>query len=168
MIVENPRNRNLDNTKQMGNKKSMRTMGLDIGSHTIGVAVSDELGITAQGLKTLRRKSMEEDLKEIVTLVHQFEVNKIVVGLPKNMNGTLGKQAEFVLQWAKDLNEKIQVPIVTWDERLSTVGASKVLLEADLSRRKRKKVIDKLAAVLILQGFLDQSRSINHEILSQD
>ncbi len=146
----------------------MRTMGLDIGSHTIGVAVSDELGITAQGLKTLRRKSMEEDLKEIVTLVHQFEVNKIVVGLPKNMNGTLGKQAEFVLQWVKDLNEKIQVPIVTWDERLSTVGASKVLLEADLSRRKRKKVIDKLAAVLILQGFLDQSRSINHEILSQD
>lgn len=146
----------------------MRTMGLDIGSHTIGVAVSDELGITAQGLKTLRRKSMEGDLKEIVTLVHQFEVNKIVVGLPKNMNGTLGKQAEIVLQWAKTLNEKIQVPIVTWDERLSTVGASKVLLEADLSRRKRKKVIDKLAAVLILQGFLDQSRSIHHEILSQD
>jgi len=146
----------------------MRTMGLDIGSHTIGVAVSDELGITAQGLKTLRRKSMEEDFKEIVTLVHQFEVNKIVVGLPKNMNGTLGRQAEIVLQWVKALNEKIQVPIVTWDERLSTVGASKVLLEADLSRRKRKKVIDKLAAVLILQGFLDQSRSINHEILSQD
>ena len=146
----------------------MRTMGLDIGSHTIGVAVSDELGITAQGLKTLRRKSMEDDFKEIVTLVHQFEVNKIVVGLPKNMNGTLGRQAEIVLQWVKALNEKIQVPIVTWDERLSTVGASKVLLEADLSRRKRKKVIDKLAAVLILQGFLDQSRSINHEILSQD
>lgn len=143
-------------------------MGLDIGSHTIGVAVSDELGITAQGLKTLRRKTKEEDLKEIVTLVHQYEINKIVVGLPKNMNGTLGKQAEIVLQWIKTLNEKIQVPIVTWDERLSTVGASKVLLEADVSRKKRKKVIDKLAAVLILQGFLDQSRSINHETFHQD
>jgi putative Holliday junction resolvase len=142
-------------------------MGLDLGSHTIGVAISDELGITAQGLKTLRRKSMEEDLKEIATLVHQFEINKIVVGLPKNMDGTLGKQAETVLNWVKALNEKIQVPIVTWDERLSTVGASKVLLEADVSRRKRKKVIDKLAAVLILQGFLDQSRSINHETLHQ-
>lgn len=165
--MRNSRNRNLDNAKQIGNKKPMRTMGLDIGSHNIGVAISDELGITAQGLKTLKRKSMEEDLKEIVTLIHQFGINKIVVGLPKNMNGTLGKQAEIVLQWVKALNEKIQVPIVTWDERLSTVGASKVLLEADLSRRKRKKVIDKLAAVLILQGFLDHSRSINHETLSQ-
>lgn len=142
-------------------------MGLDIGSHTIGIAISDELGITAQGLKTLRRKSMEEDLKEIAAIVDQFEINEIVVGLPKNMNGTLGKQAEIVLHWIKTLNEKIQVPVVTWDERLSTVGASKVLLEADLSRRKRKKVIDKLAAVLILQGFLDQSRSPNYETLAE-
>lgn len=165
--MRNSKNRNLDNTKEMGNKNSMRTMGLDVGSHTIGVAVSDELGITAQGLKTLKRKSMGEDLKEIAAIVQQYGINKIVVGLPKNMNGTLGKQAEIVLQWIKTLNEKIQVPTVTWDERLSTVGASKVLLEADLSRRKRKKVIDKLAAVLILQGFLDQSRSLNHETLSQ-
>ena len=145
----------------------MRTMGLDIGSHTIGVAVSDELGITAQGLKTIKRKSMGEDLMEIAAIIHQYGINKIVVGLPKNMNGTLGKQAEIVLQWINTLTEKIQVPIVTWDERLSTVAASKVLLEADLSRRKRKKVIDKLAAVLILQGFLDQSRSLNYETLSQ-
>ena len=145
----------------------MRTMGLDIGSHTIGMAISDELGITAQGLKTLRRKSMEEDLREIAAIIDQFGINKIVVGLPKNMNGTLGKQAEIVLHWIKTLNEKIQIPVVTWDERLSTVGASKVLLVADLSRRKRKKVIDKLAAVLILQGFLDQSRSLNYETLVQ-
>lgn len=145
----------------------MRIMGLDVGSHTIGVAVSDELGITAQGLKTIKRKSKKEDLREIETLVYQLGIHKIVVGLPKNMNGTIGKQAETVLQLVKDLNEKIQLPIVTWDERFSTIGASKVLLEADLSRRKRKKVIDKLAAVLILQGFLDQSRSINHETLSQ-
>jgi len=143
-------------------------MGLDVGTHTIGIAISDELGITAQGLKTLRRKSMEDDLKEIAAIIHQFEIDKIVVGLPKNMNGTLGKQAEFVLQWVEDLIDKIHVPVETWDERLSTVGASKVLLEADLSRRKRKKVIDKLAAVLILQGYLDQSRRTNHGTLFQE
>lgn len=146
----------------------MRTMGLDIGTHTIGVAVSDELGITAQGLKTLRRKSMEEDFKEIATIIGQFEIEKIVVGLPKNMNGTLGKQAEIVLKWIKILTDKIPVPVVTWDERLSTVEATKVLLEADLSRRKRKKVIDKVAAVLILQGYLDQSGRTDHETLFQE
>ncbi len=143
-------------------------MGLDVGTHTIGIAVSDELGLTAQGLKTLRRKSMEEDFQEISAIISQFEVNKIVVGLPKNMNGTLGVQAETVLKWTEYLQERIQVPVVTWDERLSTVGASRVLLEADLSRRKRKKVIDKLAAVLILQGYLDQSRRTDHEILSRE
>ncbi len=146
----------------------MRIMGLDVGTHTIGIAVSDELGLTAQGLKTLRRKSMEEDFQEISAIISQFEVNKIVVGLPKNMNGTLGVQAETVLKWTEYLQERIQVPVVTWDERLSTVGASRVLLEADLSRRKRKKVIDKLAAVLILQGYLDQSRRTDHEILSRE
>jgi putative Holliday junction resolvase len=144
-------------------KKLMRIMGLDIGTHTIGVAISDELGITAQGLKTLRRKSMDEDFKEIVGIIRQFEIEIIVVGLPKNMDGTLGRQAEIVLKWMKVLTDKIPIPVVTWDERLSTVGASKVLLEADLSRRKRKKVIDKVAAVLILQGYLDQSRRTNHE-----
>jgi len=143
-------------------------MGLDVGTHTIGVAISDELGITAQGLKTLRRKSMEEDFKEIATIIGQFEIENIVVGLPKNMNGTLGKQAEIVLKWIKILIDKIPVPVVTWDERLSTVGATKILLEADLSRRKRKKVIDKLAAVLILQGYLDQSRRTDHGIFSQE
>jgi putative Holliday junction resolvase len=150
----------------MGNKKPMRTMGLDVGTHTIGVAISDELGITAQGLKTLKRRSMEDDLKELATIIGQFEIEKIVVGLPKNMDGTLGKQAEFVLKWIEVLTYKIPVPVVTWDERLSTVGASKVLLEADLSRKKRKKVIDKLAAVLILQGYLDQNRKIDHGALS--
>ena len=146
----------------------MRTMGLDVGTHTIGVAISDELGITAQGLKTLRRRSMEDDFKELTTIIGQYEIARIVVGLPKNMDGTLGKQAEFVLKWIEVLTNKIQVPVVTWDERLSTVGASKVLLEADLSRKKRKKVIDKLAAVLILQGYLDQSRRTNHDALSQE
>ena len=136
----------------------MRILGLDVGSHTIGVAVSDELGVTAQGLKTIRRKSMEEDLKEIASIISQFGVTKMVVGLPKSLDGSLGKQAELVFQWIKALRKKIRLPVVTWDERLSTVGATKILLEADLSRKKRKTVIDKLAAVLILQGYLDQSR----------
>ena len=149
----------LDNTSQMGNKKSMRIMGLDVGTQTIGIAISDELRITAQGLKTLKRKSMEEDFREMAAIIHQFEIETIVVGLPKNMDGTLGKQAEKVLKWIEALKAEVQIPVVTWDERLSTVGASKVLLEADLSRRKRKRVIDKVAAILILQGYLDQSRS---------
>ena len=142
-------------------------MGLDVGTHTIGIAISDELGITAQGLKTLKRKSMEEDFKEMAAIIRQFEIEKIIVGLPKNMDGTLGKQAEKVLKWMEALKDKIQISVATWDERLSTVGASKVLLEADLSRRKRKRVIDKVAAVLILQGYLDQSRSKNYGSLSQ-
>jgi putative Holliday junction resolvase len=137
-------------------------MGLDIGTHSIGIAISDELGITAQGLKTVTRRSSKEDLKEISSIIEHFEISKIVVGLPKNMNGTLGKQAQMVFQWIKDLKGRIHLPVVTWDERLSTVGASRVLLEADLSRRKRKKVIDKLAAVLILQGYLGQSRKNNN------
>ncbi len=136
---------------------------MDIGSRTIGVAISDELGITAQGLKTIKRRSIEEDLKEISIIITQFKIDRIVAGLPKNMNVTIGKQAELVLQWIKSFQEKINIPIETWDERLSTVEASKILLEADLSRKKRKGVIDKLAAVIILQGYLSQCRKQNDE-----
>ena len=136
---------------------------MDIGSRTIGIAISDELGITAQGLKTIKRRSMEEDLKEISIIIAQFKIDRIVVGLPKNMDGTIGKQAELVLQWIKAAQEKIKIPVETWDERLSTVEASKILLEADLSRKKRKGVIDKLAAVIILQGYLNQSRKQKDE-----
>jgi putative Holliday junction resolvase len=151
----------LDNKRQMGDKKKVRIMGLDIGSHTIGVAITDELRITAQGLKTIRRKSKEEDFEEIIRIIDQFKIGKIVVGLPKNMDGTLGKQAEMVLQWIKTIRKKVELPIVTWDERFSTVEASRVLLEADLSRRKRKKAIDKLAAVIILQGYIEKDRNQN-------
>jgi putative Holliday junction resolvase len=147
----------------MGDKKTMRIMGLDMGSHTIGVAISDESGLIAQSLETIKRKSAEEDFKEITRVIDQFKIEKIVVGLPKNMNGTLGKQAEMVLQWIEALQKKIPLPVVTWDERLTTVGATKILLEADLSRKKRKKVVDQLAAALILQGFLDQDRNLKDE-----
>ena len=149
----------LDKEYQMGDKKKMRIMGLDIGSHTIGVAISDELRITAQGLKTIRRTSKEGDFEEIRKIINQFQIGKIVVGLPKNMNGTLGKQAKMVLQWTRDLEQEIHLLVETWDERLSTVEASKILLQADVSRRKRKKAVDKLAAVIILQGYMDRSKN---------
>ncbi|HSB07095.1 MAG TPA: Holliday junction resolvase RuvX [Thermodesulfobacteriota bacterium] len=141
----------------------MRIMGLDIGSRTIGVAISDELSITAQGLKTIRRKSFTEDIEELTSIIQQFAVKKVVVGLPKNMDGTIGIQAERIFRWIKSFQEKMALSVVTWDERLSTVGASRILLEADLSRKKRKGVIDKLAAVLILQGYLDQARNRRDE-----
>jgi len=147
----------------MGHKKLMRIMGLDVGSKTIGVAISDELEITAQGLKTIKRKAMEDDLRELDAIISQFKIEKIVVGLPKNMDGSLGKQAEFVLGWIEDFKNKIQLPVETWDERLSTVEATKTLLKADLSRKKRKGVIDKVAAVLILQGYLQQIGSRKDE-----
>lgn len=143
----------------MGDKRLMRIMGLDIGSKTIGVAISDELGITAQGFKTIKRKSMEEDLRELSGIMAQFQIEKVVVGLPKNMDGSLGRQADFVLDWVEEFKKTTETPVETWDERLSTVEATKTLLKADLSRKKRKGVIDKLAAVLILQGYLQQIRS---------
>ncbi len=136
----------------------MRILGLDVGSHTIGVAVSDELGLFAQGVKTIRRKSMEADLKEISATISQFDIKKIVVGLPKNLDGSLGAQAEVSVQWIRTLRKNFRLPVVGWDERLSTVGASRALWEADVSRKKRKAVIDKLAAVFILQGYLDKKR----------
>ena len=142
----------------------MRILGLDLGTKTIGIAISDELGLTAQGLKTIKRKSIRDDLGEILSIIDQFKIEKIVVGLPINMDGTLGRQSEFVFKWIKELQERIKLPVVTWDERLTTVEASRTLLEADLSRKKRKGVIDKLAAVLILQGYLDQIRNQKDEL----
>jgi len=136
----------------------MRIMGLDVGSRTIGVALSDELLLTAQSLKTIARKAPEDDFRELAAVIHQFDVGQIVVGLPRNMNGTLGEQAEKILKWIKTLETTIQLPVTTWDERLSTAEATRILLEADLSRKKRKKSVDKLAAAIILQGYLDQPR----------
>ena len=134
----------------------MRVLGLDLGSHTIGLAVSDPFGWTAQGLSTWRRKGdLPADLQEIERLVKQYEVNLIVIGLPKNLNGDLGPAAKGVQEFGSLLAERLGLEVVFWDERLTTVAAEKVLLTGDVSRRKRKKVIDKLAAVLILQNYLD-------------
>jgi len=136
----------------------MRIGGLDVGDRRIGVAVSDEHGWTAQGIDVVHRTKLAADLDALRAVFAPFEPTSIVIGLPKNMNGTVGPQAEKVLAFAREVEQSLAVPIVMWDERLSTVGAERVLLEADLSRAKRRKVIDKLAAVFILQGYLDSLR----------
>lgn len=134
----------------------MRIMGLDFGERTIGVAVSDALLLTAQGIKTIRRSKVE--LEELKQIIQEYEVDEIVLGYPKNMNGTLGPRAQMTEEFSEILKVEFGLPIVFWDERLSTVGAQRSLLQADVSRAKRKKVIDKMAAVFILQGYLDHLR----------
>jgi putative Holliday junction resolvase len=133
----------------------MRILGLDFGDKRIGVAASDALGWTAQGKKVIQNTSFAEVVTELKSLIETYEIEKIVVGLPKNMNGTIGYRAEKTLDFVDDLKEEFEMPIITWDERLSTAAAEKTLLEADVSRRKRKEVIDKMAAAVILQNYLD-------------
>ncbi|MBP1904840.1 putative Holliday junction resolvase [Paenibacillus turicensis] len=133
----------------------MKILGLDYGDRRIGVSISDDLGWTAQGLEVIERRKEGQDLLRIAELVKQYEVEEIVVGLPKNMNGTIGPRGELCQAFASELSEKLQLPIHLWDERLSTVAAERTLLEADVSRKKRKGVVDKLAAALILQNYLD-------------
>ena len=133
-----------------------RALSLDIGNKTIGLAISDPLGLTAQGLETLRRTIVRDDIKALGEFVSRYEVETLVLGLPKHMNGTEGDRCKLVRDFAEKLRAAFPtIEIVFWDERLSTVAAERSLLEADLSRNKRKKVIDKMAAVYILQGFLD-------------
>ncbi|EKZ0275535.1 Holliday junction resolvase RuvX [Listeria monocytogenes] len=135
----------------------MRIMGLDVGSKTVGVAISDPLGWTAQGVETIQ---IDENRKQfgydrVKELVLEYEVEKVVVGLPKNMNNTIGPRAESSKIYAEVLESRIGLPVVLWDERLTTSAAERTLIEADVSRKKRKEVIDKLAAVMILQSYLD-------------
>lgn len=133
----------------------MRILGLDIGTKRIGVAVSDELGWTAQGIMTVLRRNGESDLKQIHKIVRQYGVEKVLVGLPRSMDGSLGPQAKMTLGFVQDLREVLGIPIITWDERLSTLEATKMLIGAGVSREKRKRTIDMTAAILILQSYLD-------------
>ncbi len=137
-----------------------RYLGLDIGDRTIGIAVSDLLGLTAQGVETIHRKDMEADIKRLGELMEQYETKSLVSGYPKNMNGTEGERCEFVKEFMAEVQKTYpETEVFFWDERLSTVAATRSLLEADVSRRKRRKVIDKMAAVFILQGFLDSPQA---------
>jgi RNAse H-fold protein YqgF len=133
----------------------MRTMGLDYGDRNIGVAVSDAFGWTAQGLETVQKRRDGGELDRIAELVKEHEVTEIVVGLPKNMNNTIGPRGEISMAFAEQLQQTLNLPVHLWDERLTTVSAERTLLEADVSRKKRKLVIDKMAATLILQNYLD-------------
>lgn len=138
----------------LGTKK-MRRLGLDYGDKRIGVALSDELGITAQGLEVISRRSDEQDLQRIEQLVQEHEVGEIIVGLPKNMDGSIGPRGEICMAFAEELRSRLGITVQLWDERLSTVSAERALLEADVSRKKRKQVIDKMAAMIILQNYLE-------------
>mgnify|MGYP000511031792 FL=1 len=134
----------------------MRIMSLDVGSRTIGIACSDALLMTAQGIETIRRTSLEKDFNRLQELIAEYEVHELVVGMPKNMNGTKGERAEKTEELVEKMKEVIDLPVSYWDERLSTVMAERQLIAADVSRKKRKSVIDKMAAVVILQGYLDR------------
>ena len=134
----------------------MRIMSLDVGSRTICIACSDALLMTAQGIETIRRTSLEKDFNRLQELIAEYEVHELVVGMPKNMNGTKGERAEKTEEFVEKMKEVIDLPVSYWDERLSTVMAERQLIAADVSRKKRKSVIDKMAAVVILQGYLDR------------
>ncbi len=135
-------------------------MGLDVGSKTVGVAISDEMGWTAQGIETIPIDEEKNNLgfNRIKQVIEEYHVEKIVVGFPKNMNNTIGPRGQASKSYAEKLETQFQLPVLLWDERLSTMAAERVLLAADVSRKKRKKVIDKMAAVMILQGYLDSQQ----------
>lgn len=133
-----------------------RILGLDVGDRTVGVAASDLLLMTAQGVGTIRRDTIDADMARLDALMREHDAVRLVVGLPRNMNGTEGERCDIVRRFAGEIQKKRpDAEIVFWDERLSTVAAEKSLIAADVSRRRRKKVIDKMAAVFILQGYLD-------------
>lgn len=134
----------------------MRIMGLDVGEKRIGIALSDPMGWTAQAHSVLSRTKLEEDFQHIRKLCAEYEVEKIVVGFPRNMNGTVGPKAREIQEFAESLQEYLNLPLDYWDERLTSKQAERVLLEADISRRKRKQLIDKIAAANILQAYLNR------------
>lgn len=136
----------------------MRIMGLDMGTKTIGIAISDALLLTAQGVEVIRRTSEKADIARIDALITEYEVHALVLGWPRHMNGSVGERAIAAEAFAELLRDAFpDCEVLLWDERLSTVAANRSLLEADVSRKKRKQVIDKMAAVYILQGYLDSA-----------
>ena len=135
-------------------------LALDVGSKTIGLAVTDPLGITAQGLETIRRRNKRFDLAALHSVIRRYGVSEIVVGLPLRLSGQAGKQAESVTGFAHELEAKFNLPVRLWDERLTSAEANRILKESEISIRKRAGAVDRLAAVLILQNFLEHRRSV--------
>ncbi|MGA8830303.1 MAG: Holliday junction resolvase RuvX [Desulfomonilaceae bacterium] len=137
----------------------MRALALDMGSKRIGVAISDQSGIIAQALETIASTNPERDLRRVLEIVSDYDVTEIVIGVPYNMDGSEGRQVEKIRKFKDLISGNVTVPVYEWDERLTSVAAERALLEADMSRAKRRKVIDKVAAALILQGHLDRRRN---------
>jgi putative holliday junction resolvase len=133
-----------------------RILGLDVGSKTIGVAVSDPLGITAQGQETIRRQNKRVDLEKLARIVREYEISEIVVGYPLRLSGSEGTQAEKMQRFASELRERFQLPVHLWDERLTSAEANRVLRDSEMSIKRRGEVVDRLAAVLILQSWMDR------------
>ncbi len=144
----------------------MRILGLDFGSRTVGVAVSDELGLTAQGVEIIRRKSpgkLRQTLARIEELVISYDVKKIVLGYPKHMNNSEGERCELTMEFKEKLAYRTELPIVLWDERLTTAAAEDILIESGIRRERRKEYVDEIAAMLILQGYLDYLHNSKEE-----
>ncbi|MCD8325865.1 MAG: Holliday junction resolvase RuvX [Lachnospiraceae bacterium] len=136
----------------------MRIMGLDLGSKTVGVAISDPLLITAQGIEIIRRKDenkLRQTLARIEELILEYEVGEIVLGFPKHMNNDIGERAQISMEFQEKLERRTGLKVTLWDERLTTVSADKIMMEAGVRRENRKEYVDKIAAVIILQGYLD-------------
>ena len=148
----------------------MRIMGLDFGSKTVGVAVSDPLGITAQGVEIVRRKSpnkLRQTLARIEVLIREYDVEELVLGYPKNMNGTEGERCEKTKEFKEMLEKRTGLSVALWDERLTTVAADRAMMEAGLGRQERKEYVDEIAAVFILQGYL-AAKSMKTEIGTEE
>jgi putative Holliday junction resolvase len=138
-----------------------RVLGLDVGSRRIGVAISDPLGITAQGLETLQRKNKRSDFAQLKQLIRDYAVKEIVIGLPLRMSGAEGTQSEKMRDFAEELRSRFGLPVHFWDERLTSAEANRLLRETDLSIEKRGKAVDRMAAVLILQGWMESRESVS-------
>ena len=149
----------------------MRLMGLDYGSKTVGVAVSDPLGLTAQGVETVWRKQenkLRQTMARIEELISAYQVERIVLGYPKNMNNTVGERAVKSLEFKEKLEKRTGLPVVMWDERLTTAEAERTLMETGVRRENRKQFLDQMAAVLILQGYLDRMNMNKDENNGED
>ena len=146
-------------TEELGSSAQKRILGLDVGSKTIGMAVSDPLGITAQGLDTYRRQNKRLDFEALRKVIEHYQVAEIVVGYPLRMSGATGTQSEKMAIFAEELGKKFQIPVHLWDERLTSAEANRVLRESEMSIRKRGEVVDRLAAVLILQSWMEARKS---------
>ena len=142
----------------MDSVAAQRVLGLDVGARRIGLAVSDQLGITAQGLETLQRKNKKYDLAFLNRIIRQYDVKEIVVGLPLRMSGSEGVQAEKIQAFAEDLRKHFKLPVHLWDERLTSAEANRLLRETNLSIEKRGQAVDRMAAILILQGWMESQK----------